>query len=373
MLGKYITQIGIDPQSHDGQRLIEECILCLSGVNSAFDFQRNVKTIDLTPTGMSGKDVRLRLMEKSYLTVNVKYAALFLSLVPNNADAYVKLQAYLNAEDIAIFRHYFSRRACKANVKAYAIGRGLTARDVTIGAMRHDKKLFDDLLQKATRHIKSRVRKQLSFVMRAENTANTDFTGDLTCKVLRAYHSLIPTKQPEAYIINYLRRAASNETNNLTKKHSTGKRGRMKETGTDGFGGKTYEVICRSENQTHHATSDSGEEGLAEFDLLMGTQVEDHAPTLESSILMSRLLAKFKGRKLRILEILSGHVDEAFTRFLKRKNKLGRGIDHTDYQRRVSHQTFLNTLAEYVGVYQEAFMRFVRYVGGVLTAHKEFA
>jgi hypothetical protein len=368
MLGKYITQIGIDPQSHDGQRLIEECILCLTGVNSAFDFQRNVKAIDLTPTGMSGKDVRLGLMEKSYLTVNVKYAALFLALVPNNADAYNKLQAYLNAEDIAIFRHYFTRRSFKANVKAYAVGRGLCARDVSIVSMRRDKKAFDGLLEKATRHIKSRVRKKLAFVVSSDNGSNNDFNGDLTCKVLRAYHSLIPTKQPEAYIVNYLRRSASNETLNTVAKHTTGKRGRMIATGDDGYGGKNYEVICRSENQTF-----KGPEGESEFDLLMGTQLEDSTPAIESSILMSRLFGKFKGRKLKVLEILSGHIDEGFTRFLKRNNKLGRGIDHTDYQRRVPHQTFLNTLAEYLGVYREAFMRFVQYIGGVLTAHKEFA
>lgn len=368
MLGKYITQIGIDPQSHDGQRLIEECILCLSGVNTAFDFQRNVKTIDLTPTGMSGKDVRLGLMGKCYLTVNVKYAALFLALVPNNADAYVKLQAYLNAEDIAIFRNYFSRRSFKANMKEYAISRGLCARDVTIQAMRRDKKAFDDLLQKATRHIKSRVRKRLGFVVKSDNNTDKDFSGDLTCKVLRAYHSLIPTKQPEAYVVNYLRRSASNETVNLIEKHTTGKRGRMVATGDDGYGGQNYEVICRSENQTH-----KGEDGESEFDMLMGTQIEDSTPTIESSILMSRLYGKFKGRKLKILEILSGQNDDGFTRFLKRKNKLGRGVDHTDYQRRVAPQTFLNTLAEYVGVYREAFMKFVQYIGGVLTAHKEFA
>lgn len=368
MLGKYITQIGIDPQSHDGQRLIEECILCLSGVNSAFDFQRNVKTIDLTPTGKSGKDVRLGLMGKCYLTVNVKYAALFLALVPNNADAYNKLQAYLNAEDIAIFRQYFTRRSFKANVKAYAVGRGLCARDVTIHAMRRDKKAFDDLLDKATRHIKSRVRKKLSFVVKSENGTNNDFNGDLTCKVLRAYHSLIPTKQPEAYIVNYLRRSASNETLNMVEKHTTGKRGRMIATGSDGFGGTKFDVICRSENQTH-----TGEEGESEYDMLMGTQTEDSTPHIESSILMSRLLSKFSGRKLKTLEILSGNIDDGFTRFLKRKNKLGRGTDHTDYQRRVPHQTFLNTLAEYVGVYREAFMRFVQYIGGVLTAHKELA
>lgn len=367
MLGKYISKFGIDPQSHDGQRLIEECILCLAGVNSAFDFQSNVKSIDLSPTGMSGKDFRLRLMEKSYLTVNVKYAALFLSLVPNNADSYNKLQSFLSQSDVQIFRQFFSRRSFKSNVKAYAIGRGLKVQDVTYTAMRRDKKMFEAYLPKAMRHIKSRVRKKLTFVINAENDSAKDFTSDLTVKVLRAYHSLIPTKQPEAYIVNYIRRSATNEANNLIDKHTTNKRGRMVRGKEDGFGGHDWEMICRSESQTK-----INEEGETEYQTLLN-QHEDHAPSIDSSIMMSRLMDKFKGRKLKILKILSGTVDEGFTRFLKAKNKLGRGIDHTDYQRRVPHTTYLETLAQYVGVYQDAFMKFVQYIGRVLTAHKEFA
>ena len=367
MLAKYIAQTGIDPQSHDGQRLIEECILCLSGVNNAFDFQRNVKAIDLTPTGLSGKDFRLNLMEKSYFTVNLKYAALFLSLVPNNADSYSKLSAYLHGGDIALFRHYFAKRSFKSNVKASALARGIKVQDVSHVAMRRDKKAFEDYLPKAMRHIKSRVRKKLTFAVKSDNLEDSQFVGDLTCKVLRAYYSLIPTKQPEAYIVNYLRRSASNETSNLCYKHSTDKRGRMIKGKADGFGGNDWELVCRSESQTR-----INEDGESEFETLL-SQHEDHAPCLDSSIMMGRLMGKYKGRKLKILEILSGQLDDGFTRFLKRNNKLGRGTDHSDYQRRVPHTTFLKTLAQYVGVYQEAFMRFVNHVGRVLTAHKEFA
>uniref|UniRef100_A0AB39CDK6 Uncharacterized protein n=1 Tax=Pseudomonas phage HRDY3 TaxID=3236930 RepID=A0AB39CDK6_9VIRU len=367
MLGKHISKLGIDPQSHDGKRLIEECILCLSGVNTAFDFQRNVKDIDLTPTGLSGKELRLGLLEKSYLTVNVKYAALFLSLVPNNADSYNKLQAYLTASDIALFRQYFSRRNFKAQVKANALGRGIVVQDVTHVAMRRDKKAFEGYLAKAMRHIRSRVRKKLTFAVKAENNSAQDYTSDLTIKVLRAYHSLIPTKQPEAYIVNYIRRSATNEANNMIDKHTTAKRGRMVKGKADGFGGNDWDLVCRSESQMG-----VNAEGESEYDTLMNKH-EDHAPCVDSAIMLGRLMTKFKGRKRKILEILSGQIDEGFTRFLKRNNKLGRGVDHQDYQNRVPHQTFLKTLAQYLGVYQEAFMRFVHYIGGVLTAHKELA
>jgi len=367
MLGKYISQIGIDPQSHDGMRLIEECILCLSGVNTAFEFQNNVKAIDLSPTGMSGKDLRLRLAEKAYRSVNVKYAALFLSLVPNNADSYNKLQQFLSASDVNLFRQIFSRRAFKANVKAYAVGRGLKVQDVSFVAMRRDMKMFETYLPKAMRHIKSRVHKKLTFIIRSDNNTAKDFTSDLTVKVLNAYYKLIPTHQPEAYIVNYIRRSASNEAINVIDKHKTHKRERLVKGKADGFGGNEWDLICASENQT--SVNEEGETG---YESVLNSH-EDHTPSIDSSIMISRLMDRFTGRKRKILEILSGQIDERFTRFLKAKNKLGRGADHTDYQRRVPHTTFLKTLSQYVGVYPEAFNKFVQYIGRVLTAHKEFA
>lgn len=371
MLVKYISQIGIDPHTQDGQRLIEECILCLAGVNTAFDFQRNVKSIDLKPTGMSGKDLRLKLLEKSYLTLNVKYAALFLSFMPNNSDTYAKLQSYLNAADIIAMREVFARRTVKNRVKQYAIDRGLTVYDVTFKAMKVDKHKFESYVAKVVKHIKMKVYTKLRFVVKGENGTLTDFNGDLTCKALRAYHSLIPTKKPEAYILNYLRSAATNETNNLCDKHTATKRRRMVNSGADGFGGNKYEIICQSENQTQHATDDTG---VSEFDRLMGDgAVHTEHGSIESTIMYERILNKFTGRKRTALEIMAGSNDDKFTDYLVKKGSIKSGDDHADFQRRVSHHTFLNALASYLGVIREAFMRFVQNVGSTLIAHKEYA
>lgn len=368
MLVKYIQSIGIDPQSPDGKRLLEECILCMAGVNTAFDFQHNVKTIDLTPTGMSGKDLRLKLTEKSYFTLNVKYAALFLGMSPGNADTYNKVQAYICNEDIHIFREIFSRRKVKARVKTHCVNLHLSLPDVHHKVMNVQRKLFDQYISTLNKHIKFKVYSKLSFVSKAENTPMADLHSEVMVKTLRAYYQLIPTKQPEAYIVNYLRASSTKCVLNMIQAHTTGKRGRMVKGAADGYGGHDYDLVCESENQ--HRAADGAEysyEGVANSVSTNDTR------QVESTIMYERLLSRYAGRKRAALEIMAGKNDDGFSVYLRKKNSIKDLDDHSDYQRRVSHITFLNSLADYLGVIREAFMKFISNIGSVLVAHREFA
>lgn len=368
MLVKYIQSIGIDPQSPDGKRLLEEAILCMAGVNTAFDFQHNVKTIDLTPTGMSGKDLRLKLTEQSYFTLNVKYAALFLGMSPANADTYNKVQAYICSEDIHIFREIFSRRKVKARVKQHCINRHLSLHDVTCKAMQVQKQLFDQYMTKLNKHIRFKVYSKLRFVANAENTPMADLHSEVMCKVLRAYYQLIPTKQPEAYILNYLRSSSTKCVLNMIQAHTTGKRGRLVNAGADGFGGTRYEMVCESENQ-HHQQGDTAHS----YEAVSNINSTEEARHVESTIMYERLLSRYIGRKRAALEIMAGKTDDGFSAFLRKKKSIKDTDDHADYQRRVAHTTFLNSLADYLGVIREAFMKFISSIGAVLVAHREFA
>jgi len=370
MLVEYVKSIGIDTRSHDGQRLLEECVLCLAGVTGAFEFQHAVKNIDLTPTGMSGKDLRLELQTHSYLTVNIKYAALFTGLSPANADTFNKLQGYLNSADIQLFRELFARRKIKNMVRDNALYRRLTVHDVTLTAMRKDKRAFEEHMPKVMKHIKMKVYTKLRFVANAENTALKDFHSDVTCKVLSAYYQKIPTKVSDAEVLNYLRSTGTNHVLNLISFHTTDKRQRLVNTGTDSFGGNKFELVCESENQ-HRVMGENGQE--YSYEGVTNNISSDEVRKVESAIVYERLLNRFTGRKRSALEIMAGHTNEKFNEYLRRKGSLKDEDDHTDYQRRVGHKTFLYTLAEYLGVIREAFMKFVNSVGQTLIAHKEYA
>lgn len=368
MLIQHIQSKGIDPQSHDGKILIEECVMYLAGVTDAFHFQRAVKAIDLTPTGMSGKDFRLGLQAHSYLTLNVKYAALFLGLMPNNADTYAKLQKFLCATDVREFRNLFARRKLKARVKQSAALRRLTIHDVSYMAMRKHKSIFDHYITKVGNHIKRKVFQKLRFLVKAENQTLKDFHSDVLCKVLRAYHQLVPTKEPEAYILNYMRAAANKHIVNIIEFYTTNKRQRMVSEGVDEHGNhKGFSLVCESDNQHASAQDDYTYENVA------STVSTDEARKVEDNILFERLRNRFDGRKRAAVEIMAGVNDDRFTNYLRERGSLKEGDDHADYQRRVAHTTFLNAIADYLGVVREAFMKFVNKIGTMLTAHKEYA
>lgn len=370
MLVDHVKSLGIDTRSQEGMRLLEECVLCLTGVTGAFEFQHAVKAIDLTPTGLSGKEFRLELLKHCYLTVNIKYAALFLGLSPWNADTFNKLQGYLSAKDIQLFRELFARRKIKQMVRDNARYRGLTVPDVTLAAMRMDQRAFNDHIPKVMKHIKSKVYHKLRFVVNSENSSLQDFHSDVSCKVLRAYYQKIPTKVCDAEILNYLRSAGTKHVYNLISFHTTDKRKRMEAQGADGYGGIKYGLICESENQHRPAP---GSELDYTYDGITNNISTDEARRVESDIVYERLRNQFTGRKRTAIEIMAGHVDDNFTDYLRAKGTIKDDADHADYQRRVSHKTFLHAIAAYLGVIREAFMRFVQNIGHTLTAHTEYA
>lgn len=368
MLVTYIQSHGIDPNSPDGKRLLEECILCMAGINTAFDFQFNVKTIDLTPTGLSGKDFRLKMTEQSYFTLNVKYAALFMAMSPTNADTFNKVHAYIDNEDAQIFREVFARRKLKARAKQHCINRHLTLPDVSMRTMLAQKQLFDQHIAKVKKHIKYKVYSKLRFVSRAENIPMEDLHSEVMLKVIRAYYQLIPTRQSNDYITNYLRSSATKCILNMVKAHTTGKRGRLKKGAADGFGGFAFDLVCESENQHHENPNDD-----YSYESIVNVTSTEETRRVESAILYERLLSPYVGRKRAALEILAGQNDDKFSAYLRKHKSIKDTDDHADYQRRVSHTTFLNAIADYLGVLREAFMKFVSVIGEKLMAHREYA
>lgn len=376
MFLNYIKSTGIDPHSHDGRILVEECVLYLAGVTDAFDFQRAVKAIDLKPTGMSGKDYRLKLQETSYLTLNLKYAALFVGLSPNNADTYIKLQKFLTATDVTEFKQLFSKRKFKSRVRDSAKQRELTLNDVTYAAMRKHKAQFTLHINKIGQHIKRKTYQKLRFLVKAENAILRDYHSDVMCKVLRAYYKLVPTKQPDEYVLNYMRQAATRHVLNIIESAKTDKRNRMEKIATSSDGLTVeYGLICESESQHKGSfTSEKNADVEYNYENLDNSISASNAVKVEDEIMLDRLKARYDGRKRKAVEILAGEYHEKFTVYLRRKGIIKKeDDDHHDYQRRVSHKTYLNTVADYLGVVREAFMKFVSRLGTIITQHKEFA
>lgn len=379
MLLQFIQDIGIDTASVTGQQLLENCVVYLSGVITAFEFQRVAKSASLSATGVSAKDLRLSLLSKSYFAVNLKYAAYSAALLPNKPETYNSLQKYVNTSDIDVIKTVMARRTVKQRIKAFARSKDLKARDTSYAAMRADMQRFNFFLPKITKHVKSRVYKKLSFLKKAENWSIKDFIGDIECKALLAYYKLIPHKCTDDYVLNYVRRAASNGVLNVIEAYTTGKRKRMESAGDDGFGGTKYVVTCQAESQVKETRRDApsmdtgdGRVGTHE-QMLDEVSLNNDVDTLASDITVERLIKRFAGRKRAALRIMTGESSDKFNEYLFKKGRIKKHEDHTNFLNRVAHTTFLKTLAEYLCVVESAFMRFVNYIGNTLTGKLEYA
>src|SRR5690606_13877188 len=231
------------------EQILTESIFYLSNVTNAYQFQRNAKNANLETAGLSAKDFRLTLLESEYLTVNIKYAVLCCALYPlKRAEAYVR--ELLDAEDCDAVLQFMGSRAKRAAIRDAAAEWELTRADVVPSAMRKDKARFQEYLAKINPHIKNKVSKKRTFLLKAENIERHDFYGEILCKALCVYHRMIPTKMAEAHVTNRLRASCTTHALNMIESYTTVKRRRMHNDGSDGFGGSKFSLNCESENQT---------------------------------------------------------------------------------------------------------------------------
>ena len=88
---------------------------------------------------------------------------------------------------------------------------------------------------------------------------------------------------------------------------------------------------------------------------------------------MQKLLSKFKGRKARALNILTGNHDAEFTAWLRTQGKLKDGMDNTDLQTRSAPSTFNKLIYTFLNVAKDKFHEFLSFVGNFLKSHMVYA
>lgn len=362
-----------DPDSTAGRYVAEICVKYVTGVIDAYGFQRDIKRVDITQSSYSGQKFRLELTKKAYYLLNLKYAALNLALNPINVKMLETLHKGfgITLPDVLLLRTIFSRQNFRREMRASP--RMVNIDSKTIGPRDMDKvrKTFASFQAPIMRHIRNKTYKKLRFVANSENSEHRDIHSEIMTKALTVYYSMMPTDKSEAYVLNYIRRSCTNHVLNIIDSATTEKRGRLKNAGSDGYGGQNFELKVVSENQqTHHV---GNEMEPTDFGGTLNDHNRSDATKLESDIVVSRLLNKYKGRKRAALNILCGNYDQKFTKWLLARGRIKEGEDHQDLQQRVVHTTFIGLLADFLGVMRNSFEKFVAHVGRNLKSHLELA
>src|SRR5690606_13277902 len=264
-------------------------------------------------------------------------------------------------EDCDAVLQFMGSRAKRAAIRDAAAEWELTRADVVPSAMRKDKARFQEYLAKINPHIKNKVSKKLTFLLKAENIERHDFYGEILCKALCVYHRMIPTKMAEAHVTNRLRASCTTHALNMIESYTTVKRRRMHNDGSDGFGGSKFSLKCESENQTRVLPD-------MEFsyeDIGNPISSEAHERSFEQ-LSFDRFISRFNGRRRKALQLLSGYESRGFCLHRERMGKIKPGQDQHDFANRVSRKTFFEAVAEYVGLMRKEFEKFISYIAKCL-------
>ena len=362
--------LSIDPDSSEGRYVAEICVKYVSGVIDAYAFQRDIKRVDITQSSYSGQKFRLAMTDKAYFLLNLKYAAFNMTLNTINVKLLETLQKGFGMtwDDVLLLRTIFSRQTFRREMRQSPRMVSIDRKAIGVRDMEKVRKTFATFQAPIMKHIRNKTYKKLRFVATSENSEHRDLHSEIMTKALKVYYGMVPTTQSEAYVLNYIRRSCTNHVLNIIESATTAKKGRLQNTGDDGYGGQNFELKVVSENQQ---TGNSDEP--VDYAGSLNDNNRSESVKLESDIVVSRLLQKYKGRKRTALNILCGNDDQKFSKWLHANGRIKDGEDHHDLQHRVAHTTFIGLLAKYLGVLRECFERFVEHVGRNLKSHLELA
>lgn len=361
----------------DSERAIEVAqatVQYLCGVTDAYEYQHYLKAnVRFRDLDISAKDFRLMLIEKSYFTLNVKFFSLNLC---KHAMHIENLHHFTNAfeiirNDAVLLRRAFENRRFRRDMRASPRLQEINVEDIVEGSVEKTQADFNDMYQELMKHIRQKTFRKLRFLVKAENSEFSDFNGELLYKAIKAYYLIVPTQKTDAHVLNYLRTTCTNHALNIIGAKTSVKRRRLSNTGSDGFGGNSFSLTCVSENQL---ASLDGEDSLSYEGTLNDNNQLDGANML-SQLHFDRVVSQYGKSALRrrAIQIVAGHEDSRFTRYLRVREFIKHEEDCTDFVTKTPHENVVAYLADHLGVPSSRLLKFLKKVGTELIKHRSVA
>lgn len=329
---------------------------------SAFTYQHSIKhhTKDRgrRKSIPSAKTLRLHIAGSKYLSLSMKLFVLRLGKLKSITlddikDLAAEYQIFVS-DAKRIYRLWVSDRDFRRSVKVRS---RLIDKDSPQWSEEQLDEVFSLMYPKLQRHAKYLVQQKLRFVVRSTNMTYEDIINDLMTHVWARYFQVVPTVKEPQHLLNSLKKAITNEVNNLCDKYSTQKNGRLIDLGKDRNKQNTSMLLVVSENQIPiNINSDST--------TLESLGMDDPYPRLDMQLSVKKVVNSQKdNRKQRLLRILLGAVDKHFTRWLRRLSFARSHEDNDDVQLRLSPVDFNALLARYLKVPMDKMLSFLTSVG----------
>ncbi len=314
---------------------------------TAFAFQNFLKPY-CKALDFSAKTFRLRLHKTRYLSLDIKMFMLRLARVKSVTMTVVK--ALRDEFDLYIIDAKRIVEVWRTQSKFRArLKRVAKAVPKEVSHLLENKglqELFERLYPRLLKHIKWLTYKKLSFLIRSTNETPADFHNALLEKVVQAFYGQVPIMKGDAFLINYLNRAATNHSTNIIKSETTLKRGRLVADGVDAQGKLRHTLLCASENQ--RAPAPEGAENLSYTDVDTGNDMNRFELQFSVSEILSKLAARSK--KHRLMLLLMGSEDQEFTDWLRVRKLATKLEDNADVQSRVTVVEFNKLVSAFLHV-----------------------
>lgn len=345
-----IDELGVDIRSPEAITHAAYIFRYISGIDNAFAFQRHFK-----PLCVSAKNYRLSLISKAYFSVKLKYAFIACGLSSVTSEEFVRIQNDfgIDRNDMVMLKRVILMRGMRSLIKNL----GYKKADVTLSRYNRDMSVFGTLLYKDVKRVASSIaRKRMRFISTANNVAFSDLTNELICKALTVFYSKMPLEQPVnmAHLKNSIMLSMNNHAVNMIEESTSAKRGRLVQGAADGFGGNNYDLIVVSDNQL------KSEDGALTYDDL-GNDGSDFTEKLDYERIMARY-GNVPSRR-QFLLLITGHCDDKFTDYLRKKRCLRAAEDSQDYCERASSDEYMGHVSEYLGIDKALARSFLSFLG----------
>lgn len=365
LLKMVVNELGVDIHDKSLLPVTASVVRYLTGVDTAYTFQHKLKTlVDFNKLEDSAKTFRLKLLETAYLSLKLKYFSFCLALHPFNLASLKKFASDFDIDrnDVVLIRRVFEMRGFRRDLRKSERLERLHRCMVDVEAFDEMYDMFDRIYPALMRYIRKIAWSKLRFLTFSTNTESSDFHGELLCKAIKTFNHLMPSDFEELYIQNYIKRAIANHAQNIIAQQTTQKRGRLVQGKKDGFGSNEFQLTVVSQNQLFGAFGIEA----ASYENLQNENANSEEVKIRDSIInFESILRKFgvTPKRYALLELVSGVEHKDYTDYLHDKKIIEKHSDNVDYYNKVSHNTYLKRICEFLEVKHDVACRFLNHVG----------
>lgn len=351
------------------------CVRYIVGLDSAFDFQHKLNAMPWMKKGRktSAKAFRMMMMGSMYIYRDLKFYICNLSYKRGVDLDYVKnIREHFNvfnSDSYWIFTVLTETNGLRKEIKQSPKLKGLTLADVSPVEYRLMNETFKTAYGRILTFIKSATYRKLRFVSSSTNTEFTDMYNDISIKAMSAFYSCYPLTKTFAYVMNYVNRSITNHVLNMVNMATSKKRARIVNVGKDKHGFDQFELLAVSENQFRK--NKDGEYSSYE-DMLSNQLLDDQLDQTETSYSIEQILVKAKPKKRKFLQVISGQLDNKFTRWLIDNKHISKRstMTNVEFQDKCCPRLFIELLRDFMDLKKEQCRKFLRSIHHALTGER---